>query len=121
MVKRLDERESIEMKYCKVNSKFSEKRPHNAYIWNKKQCCEIIDVGDKQDANKEILCRVYERTDSLFTYPCDSRIVGAYVVDIRGAHIKNILASNLTRKAITMTNNETMKYTFLAILHEFNL
>lgn len=56
------------------------KVPDNAFVLSDSSCGEAIQVaGNAADSDEELfLCRVYQKTEPLFSIPCDSRLVGIH-------------------------------------------
>ena len=120
VVKRLSEWNIFDTIPQEKKYKISFKRPNNSYILRSLDCCEVVSVAKEcENGNSELLCRVYERPESLFRQPCDSSIIGAYYVHARNAHMKILPESSLDRRAIQICDENGTKATFLAILHEF--
>ena len=94
-------------------------QPNNAYIVDGATCCEVVAKTNRVDNNNKVfLCRVYERSHSLFMDPCDSRTIGVFCVQSKIARMKFLPESCLDKKAMIIEEDGT-KAIFLAILHEF--
>ena len=122
IVKRLKELDIDEENISSKVIKISEKKPDNAYILSTVSCCEVVAITNKihdEENNRELLCRVYERTEPLFREPCDSRIVGIYSAYTRHTHMQIIPENKLERRAIMIGMDQGTRAVFLAILHEF--
>ena len=119
MVKRLGELEKSQTVKTVAPKKIFFKRPSNSYILSNTRCCEVLSEINEVDADNEkmLLCRTYERAEPYFNQPCDSWIVGAYVVQVRYSRMRTLSRQELLRPAI-MIEKET-RLVFLAILHEY--
>lgn len=114
IAKRLSE-SSFEIPSCHEDN-VSFKKPDNAYVLPDK-CCEIVDKANPDENGRECyLCRVYERSEPLFTNPCDSRIIGVHKVNEQRTHMRVLSAESLKRKAIKVDLGPN-KTAFMAILH----
>ncbi len=98
--------------------KISLTKPDNAFILTDLTCCEVVDkVGNPdQNGNELYLCRVYERTDTLFSSPCDSRLIGVHKATVRWTTMKVLPSHQLKRKAIKIDLGHE-KTVFMAVLH----
>ena len=99
-------------------AKFSQKKPDNAFLLTGSSCCEVVDnVGNLDENGNELYrCRVYERTDTLFTTPCDSRLIGVHKATVRWTTMKVLPSHLLKRKAIKIDLGHE-KVVFMAVLH----
>ena len=115
IAKRLSER-GVSIHQCQ-ETEITSKEPDNRYILSDSCCCEVVHKTNQQDdnGNEQYLCRVYERTEALFTTPCDSRIIGAHKANPRLASMKVLSSQALQRKAIMLEVRN--KKIFMAILH----
>ena len=95
--------------------------PDNAFVLSDSSCCEAVEKTHNIDENgcELFLCRVYCRTQELFTTPCDSRLVGIYKANQRSTTMKILSADQLVKKAIKITLGPN-KIVFVAILHTLN-
>lgn len=94
------------------------KVPDNAFVLSDSSCGEAIQVaGNAADSDEELfLCRVYQKTEPLFSIPCDSRLVGIHKANSRWSTMKVLSLSKLKKKAmkIDLGSGKTL---FMAILH----
>lgn len=98
------------------------KPPNNAYILDTSVCCEVVDdeplsLEDGNPAKRNVLCRVYEKAEPLFSTPCDSRIIGCYCVSPRDASIISVDRERFVMQA-TMVEMEDKRLCFMAVLHD---
>ena len=63
-------------------------------------------------------CRIYKKTRPLFTYPCDSRIIGTFIVDARESTIEDIAQTQLKTHAIMVKVGNGSSMCFMSILHD---
>jgi hypothetical protein len=94
--------------------KISTKARDCAYILSGGQCCEVLQVPDKEE---RVLCRVYSKPYPLFHSPCTSFLIGAYTYNQKNNMVKWIPTSELTKHAIKM-NAEDRSVIFLSLLHK---
>ena len=104
IVKRLSECSLSNAIVCPVGPVVSAKAPNNAYILDNSSCCEVID-DDAIAATEEVspsflLCRLFEKAQPLFSTPCDSRIMGIFIVQKRNSTIVNVERDKLKTQAI---------------------
>ena len=94
------------------------KKPDNAFILTDLTCCEVVEkVGNpNQNGNELCLCRVYEKTETLFASPCDSRLIGVHKATVRRTTMKVLPSHLLQRKAIKIDLGHE-KTVFMAVLH----
>jgi len=105
----------------------SKKMKNNCFILENSSCCEVLRLVScvtersvevcSQACNNTFECRVYEKSEPLFGEPCDSRLIGTYVVSARDAVILHISAERLKTKAI-MVELSKRSYCFMAVLHD---
>jgi len=65
-----------------------------------------------------LLCRLYEKTQPLFSIPCDSRITGTYIVQTRDSSIAKVEWDKLKNQAIMVEGHGPGSRCFMAILHD---
>lgn len=87
------------------------KKRNRAFIIPGNKCCEAI-----ERKNNDIVCRVFEKTEPLFTEPCDSRIIASFRVKKRDSIIKLVPECDLVHQAILI--EERQSNIFMAVLHE---
>ena len=65
-------------------------------------CCEVVALTHQRDGdgNQEILCRVYNKIESDFSEPCDSRIIGVYQISTTSSCMKFVTKGDLQTKAM---------------------
>ncbi|XP_050719438.1 uncharacterized protein LOC127000064 [Eriocheir sinensis] len=123
VVKRIHELENDpgEMKPAKFKKIICTNKPDNTYILDDSSCCEAVALSHQRDdeGNQKILCRVYNRTESAFNDPCDSKIIGVYQINTAKSYMKFIKKSDLKTKAIMVHSRSGRHTKILAILHEF--
>ena len=61
-------------------SSISLKAPDNAFLLNDSSCGEVVERADNrhENQNEVFVCRVYEKTEPLFSSPCDSCLIGIH-------------------------------------------
>ena len=81
-------------------------------------CGEVVEVtGNSAESDEEVfLCRIYQKTEPLFSIPCDSRLVGIHKANSRWSTMEVLSLSKLKKKAmkIDLGSGKTL---FMAILH----
>ena len=92
--------------------------PNNCYILSEHSCCEVEEKSNEKgdDGNLLYLCRVYRRTSSHFTTPCDSKLIGVQQVHNRNAQMMLISERQLNTKAMKF-NIGINAYVFMSLLH----
>ncbi len=91
--------------------------PDNAFLLEDSSCCEVVALAhQKDDGNQKILCRVYNRKESDFSEPCDSRIIGVYRINTSSC--TKFLIKDLQIKAMMVDNKGGRHAKALALLHE---
>ena len=120
ITKRIEEAEIITPVQPSAIDSITETKPNNGYILANSSCCEVVSNSNQRDQEGEelFLCRLYKKTQPVFSSPCDSRLIGAYVVKDRNARMKLIARKLLSKKAVMIEQGQG-KLIFLAILHEF--
>ncbi|KAK3868236.1 hypothetical protein Pcinc_026365 [Petrolisthes cinctipes] len=95
-------------------------RPDNVFFLEDSSCCEVVALTHQRDddGNQKILCRVYNRIESDFSEPCDSRIIGVYRINTTSSCMKFLTKGNLQTKAMMVDSRGRRRATALAILHE---
>ena len=121
IVKRLNESAFVPQKINTSDTEISTKHPNNVYIMQNDACCELISKNEKKNENGHdvYVCRVYNKSESLFIHPCDSRVIGVFKVYEKNAKMQMVSAKYLHRRAIKIHCEETRAIIFMAILHEF--
>lgn len=129
IVKRLSELKTENI--IKQAHAFSRKTKNNCFILENSLCCEVLcPVSCMHERGEEELClqkckerlfkcRIYEKSESLFNKPCDSRIIETYLVHARDAVIKHIPKSRLKTKAV-MVDMSKKSFCFMAVLHDIH-
>lgn len=119
IVKRLEESEPFGTLQKTVRQYNSVQSPNNAYICDNGKCCEVVAITNEDDENgvKKLLCRIYERTESLFMEPCNSTLVGTYAAHPRHTRMQVMRQEQVHRNALMV--RQAGKLIFMAILHEF--
>jgi hypothetical protein len=129
IVKRLSELKTENI--IKQAHAFSRKSKNNCFILENSLCCEVLcPVSCMHERGEEELClqkckerlfkcRIYEKSESLFNKPCDSRIIETYLVHARDAVIKHIPKSRLKTKAV-MVDMSKKSFCFMAVLHDIH-
>jgi hypothetical protein len=97
VVKRLGELSESEIIMKPDVLQISHKYPNNAYIIDKSICCEVLESTSDQ---MSVLCRVYEKTEPFFSYPCDSRLIGSYRVNANDASVMHVNIDRFKKYAI---------------------
>jgi hypothetical protein len=64
-----------------------------------------------------LFCRLYEKAQPLFSTPCDSRIMGIFVVQKRNSTIVKVERDKLKTQAIMVKEHGPGCHCFIAILH----
>ena len=97
------------------------KQPNNAYIVSGSSCCEVVSITNEKDdeGSHLLMCRVYRHAQAMFMEPCDSRIIGAYKVTIRHAHMELLPERVLERKAMMIPKAGDAEAFCIAILHAY--
>lgn len=113
VARRLEEK--IEQKKTTTVDKISTKTQDSAYVLSGGQCCEVLQVADKE---QRVLCRVYSKPEPLFDNPCMSFLIGAYKYKKNHNTISWISKTELTKHAIKISTEERSEI-FLSVLHEF--
>ena len=95
-------------------------RPDNAFFLEDSSCCEVVALTHQRDndGNQKILCRVYNGTESDFSEPCDSRIIGVYRINTTSSCMKFLTKEDLKTKAMMVDSRGGRHAKALAILHE---
>ena len=96
-------------------------KPDNVFLLEDSSCCEVVALTNQKDddGNQKIMCRVYSKTESDFTEPCDSRLIGAYRVNASISCMKLLTKRDLQTKAMMVDSRNGRHFTVLAVLHEF--
>ena len=113
IVKSLSEYNNRAYKSAQESGTILTKRPKNAKICNNDTNCEVRSCTNEED----YMCRIYSNAQSIFVQPCDSRLIGAYIVHIRHANVRILSKERLTRRAIMIDHGQ--KALFMGILHAF--
>ena len=94
------------------------KVPDNAFVLSDSSCGEVVEAaGHGAGSDEEVfLCRVYQKTEPLFSIPCDSRLVGIHKANSRWSTMKVLSLSKLKKKAMKI-DLDSGKPLFMAILH----
>lgn len=94
------------------------KAPDNAFLLNDSSCGEVVERACNHHENQDELCvcRVYEKTEPLFTSPCDSRLIGIHKANSRSTTMKVLSSQNLKKQAMKVDLGSD-KHLFMAILH----
>lgn len=94
--------------------------PDNVYFLEDSSCCEVVALTHQidDDGNQKILCRVYNRIESDFNEPCDSRVIGVYRINTSRSCMKFLTKGDLQTKAMMVDSRGRRHATALAILHE---
>ena len=87
---------------------------NNAYIVNSAVGCEVLEKDESQP--DRFRCRLYRKQRPLFVVPCDSRIIGAFLVSARDAYISSVESNSLTTKAMMIPLGNS-SYCFMSVLH----
>ena len=96
------------------------KTPNNAFLLDNLSCIEVVERAGNCDGGEEsFLCRIYENTESYFTSPCDSCLIGVHKASSRWATMKVLPLRNLTKRAM-MVDLGSGKKLFMVILHTNN-
>ena len=122
IVKRLDEAENAEsQKFPKSSSHVvSCKFPNNAFLLDNNVCCEVVSLVSSNNESSLYLCRLYKKWKPFFDTPCDSSLLGVYVVDTRHTEMVYKSEGELCRKAILLKEQPSKSEAILmAILHDF--
>ena len=119
MIKRLGESSEEPLPQKPESNNVSVKKPNNAYIQNR-SCYEVLDKLNQVDGDgySIYVCRHYSRPNFLFVNPCDSGIIGTYVVNVNNSSIKHVSSKNLRQKAI-MIDLDPSKIIFMALQHQY--
>ncbi|RUM32356.1 MAG: hypothetical protein DSY42_01170 [Aquifex sp.] len=88
------------------------------YTENDSDSNDSVDKCTNLHKNAQILCRVYNRTESDFSEPCDSRIIGVYRINTTSSCMKFLTKGDLQTKAMMVDSRGGRHATALAILHE---
>ena len=117
ITKRLSE--SCESIHQCHEKEITSKEPDNRYILTDSSCCEVVHKIHHLDVNgnEQFSCRVYERTEALFSTPCDSRIIGVQSKPTLGN--KKVLSSPALQRKAVMLEVESSEKIFMAILHSY--
>lgn len=123
VVKRLHELENApsEMNLAKFKkTSIYTNKPDNAFFLEDSSRCEVVALTHQKDddGNQKMLCRVYNRTESDFSEPCDSRIIGVYRINTTSSAMKFLTKEDLQTKAMMVDNRGGRHAKALAILHE---
>lgn len=117
IIKRIEEMDALPLE-TNSRKKFSIKEPNNSYILENSKCCDIIGITNENENNeKKMLCRVYQNVAPRFLKPCNSQLVGVYVVDGRYSRIQLLDKKDIQINAIRVPDSN--KFIFMAILHDF--
>ncbi len=95
-------------------------RPDKAFILEDSSCCEVVVLTHQRDdnGNQKILCKVYNGTESDFSEPCDSRIIGVYRINTASSCIKFLTKGDLQTKAMIVDSRGRRHGTAFAVLYE---
>ena len=118
LVKRIYE--SMETNAIPVQAKVKQimhKRPNNVYRTDRKKYCEVIRPVNRE--KKAFLCRVYHTSQSSFTYPCDSFIIGHAQFSHQNYTIKTIEADKLTTRCLKLPSSHENKFVFIPLQHNY--
>jgi hypothetical protein len=94
---------------------FSCKPPNNCCIISEDEegrCCQIVKIEKKR-----VACMVFNKSEPVFTSPCDSRIVGIHAVKLSNGVMKFMQPNTLACKAMTYTGHSSDHLIFLQLLH----
>ena len=116
IVRRLGEMDAVKITRRPTVMTCDVKAPNNAYLLDDNSCCDVLQAIDASDKYM-IKCRIYERSSSLFDHPCDSTIIGAYIVNTKYSKIRIIPATKLKTRAVRIERSNNL--IFLAILHAY--
>ena len=117
IVKRLSEENASHQNQFQQTS-ISFKHPDNGYV-SGNSCYQVVHEHDGRDeAGKMFVCRVYNKSEAMFTNPCDSRIVGIHKVSVKSASMKVVSSSILKKQAIVVSIDNYLL--FMEILHHIN-
>lgn len=90
------------------------KCPNNAFVLGPEQFCEVV----SEQVDNTVLCRVYTNLQPYLTTPCDSRLYGTYMANIRHSQMLCLERKSLQRRAFTVEENYGIKIV-VSILHTF--
>jgi hypothetical protein len=127
IVKRLSESVCTNSTEHPVDPVILTKAPNNAYILKNSVCCEVVKVMDSANDGLILVngtsrneaafqCRVYEKGQPLFCNPCDSRILGVFLVKTHDYTIAELQYSELKTRAIMVKQQDSL--VFMSVLHE---
>lgn len=96
------------------------KPPENGRILENSLCCQVVEeTRDEDEGGRALfLCRVYSRSEPLFSEPCDSRLIGVHKVNEKATHMQ-LIAENLLGKQAVVIGLGSNFSAFLAVLHQY--
>ena len=98
VVKRIQENEQLKNPYhIKIEHPISTKKSDNAYILNDSTVCKVMEEGHIPNTFK---CEVYSQTQSAFSVPANSKLIGVHRVFTSKRQFRNIPATDLKRRAL---------------------
>lgn len=106
------ERFQVNLKHKKRNSKFSAVLPNNCYMLKPGSYAVIKQIYMESNT---ALCEIFKTQRPFFKTPCDSRILGTYVINLHEGEMKNLPVLAFTKKVICLPQDTTS-----AVVMSFN-
>jgi hypothetical protein len=85
-----------------------------SFMINHECYCEVVDSTTKDGL---LLCRVFDKVQSLFTLPINSKMIGVAIGSLRGSHMEYLSVDLLSVKALCICSSDG-KFYFSSILHD---
>ncbi|XP_051553876.1 uncharacterized protein LOC127440871 isoform X2 [Myxocyprinus asiaticus] len=90
------------------------KCPNNVFVLSPEQCCEVV----SEEVDSTVLCKVYTNLQPYLMTPCDSRLYGTYMTNIRHSQMLCLDRKSLQRRAFIVEENHGIRIV-VSILHTF--
>lgn len=91
---------------------FSTNQPNNSCILEDGRCCRIVSV-----ANDAVTCMVFKHTETLYTSPCESRVIGVYLTRLPQGILIRLPRNLIANKAMRLTQFLQSEMLFIRLLH----